>query len=260
MARHHRRSDPATEQLRIQLFERLVDWREAHLAGLSAAGVTGGIIGYTAAYSPSLLPRPWGFQGFIAALSAMFGYQSGLLVSWMTGLLADLLGVHVHLRHGKRIWLAGGLLVLALLLAGIPLASLSGQRRTARYCQVKGPGPSWAALSTGAATVILALFALQWRGTVATIDWFTNHLKSRFVWALLAPMPYRHRGDRRVRAARSTPTRTAPRPPIERRRPPNCQPSGRVRHAPSPPARPKRHYRDRRPSRRWQDRVRTTRR
>ncbi|SER77781.1 Uncharacterized membrane protein [Propionibacterium cyclohexanicum] len=188
MARHHRRSDPATEQLRIQLFERLVDWREAHLAGLSAAGVTGGIIGYTAAYSPSLLPRPWGFQGFIAALSAMFGYQSGLLVSWMTGLLADLLGVHVHLRHGKRIWLAGGLLVLALLLAGIPLASLSGQRRTARYCQVKGPGPSWAALSTGAATVILALFALQWRGTVATIDWFTNHLKSRFVWALLARM------------------------------------------------------------------------
>ncbi|MFZ2624662.1 MAG: alpha/beta-hydrolase family protein [Propionibacterium sp.] len=188
MAPHLRRSDPVTEQLRVQLFERLLDWRTAHLAGLSATGITGGLIGYTAAYSPSLLPRPWGFQGLIAALSAMFGYQSGMLVSWMTGLLADLLGVHVHLRNGRRIWLAAGMTLLAVALVGIPVASLRSQRRTARYCEVEGPGLSWAAMSTGAASLILALFALQWRGTVATIDWMTNHLRSRVAWALLARM------------------------------------------------------------------------
>ncbi|MFT8395379.1 alpha/beta-hydrolase family protein [Propionibacterium sp.] len=188
MARHLGRRDPASELLRAQLFDRLVDWRAAHLRGLSVAGTTGGLIGYVAAYSPSLLPRSTGFQGLIGALSAMFGYQTGLLVSWMTGVLADLFGVQVRLRRGKRIWLVAGLVVLAAALVGIPLASLRSQRRTARYCRAEGPSASWAIKSTGAASLILALFILQWRGTVAAIDWGTTHLNNRITWTLLARM------------------------------------------------------------------------
>lgn len=59
----------------------------------SAGGAVGALAGYVAAYAPSLLPRTWLFQGVVAAVSSVFGYQVGMIAGRAAGLLGDVLGV-----------------------------------------------------------------------------------------------------------------------------------------------------------------------
>ncbi|WP_316670520.1 alpha/beta-hydrolase N-terminal domain-containing protein, partial [uncultured Propionibacterium sp.] len=67
--------------------------RRPHVEPPSVGGSIGALAGYVAAYAPSLLPRTWPFQGVVAALSSVFGYQVGMLAGWAAGLAGDVLGV-----------------------------------------------------------------------------------------------------------------------------------------------------------------------
>ena len=110
------------------------------LASLTVPEATTAIGGYAASYSPSLLPRPWYWQGLVAGLGTMFGYQSGLLLSWTISAVAEKLGVEVTIKPGLR---QGGMLAGATIAGlgtiAIPLRSLRWHRKNADY--VRKPGP-----------------------------------------------------------------------------------------------------------------------
>ena len=46
-------------------------------------GLVGATLAFGAALTPSLLPRPWVFEGVIAGLGAALGYGLGVLLSWL---------------------------------------------------------------------------------------------------------------------------------------------------------------------------------
>ena len=156
------------------------------LAALTVPEGIGALAGYAAAYSPSLLPRPWYWQGLVAGLGGMFGYQTGLLTSWLAGAIAERLGFKARLRPGLR---QGGILAGAGLAAAgmiaIPLRSASWHRNTARYVRHRGPSPWWTVGSAGAAAAIWALLMGQWKLTLWAIDRLSSHLHHRYALNLL---------------------------------------------------------------------------
>ena len=50
---------------------------------LTYLGLVFGTLAFGAALTPSLLPRPWLFEGVIAGLGAAIGYGTGVFVSWL---------------------------------------------------------------------------------------------------------------------------------------------------------------------------------
>ncbi len=79
---------------------------------LNYLGLVGAVLAFGASITPSLLPRPWLFEGVIAGLGAAIGYGLGVLISWL------LRGLHAPepgptLKH--RAWI--GLRILAPILA-----------------------------------------------------------------------------------------------------------------------------------------------
>ncbi|MBI1378012.1 MAG: hypothetical protein GC157_11115 [Frankiales bacterium] len=46
-------------------------------------GLVGAVLAFGAALTPSLLPRPWLFEGVIAGVGAAIGYGTGVLLSWL---------------------------------------------------------------------------------------------------------------------------------------------------------------------------------
>jgi uncharacterized membrane protein len=57
--------------------------RRSFWSRLNFLGLVGAVLAFGAALTPSLLPRPWLFEGVIAGLGAAIGYGLGVLVSWL---------------------------------------------------------------------------------------------------------------------------------------------------------------------------------
>ncbi|MGV1003495.1 MAG: alpha/beta hydrolase [Candidatus Nanopelagicales bacterium] len=55
--------------------------------GLSWWGLLGAVLAFAASLTPSLLPRPWLFEGIVAGLGAALGYALGCLVSQLLAFL-----------------------------------------------------------------------------------------------------------------------------------------------------------------------------
>ena len=183
-----RRGDSAADALAGFVGSR---WKTAaartdELGAVTAPEAIGGWVAYAASYSPSLLARPWYWQGVIAGLSAMFGHQAGLLISSTVGAIADKVGVQIKLKPGIRQGgkIAGGLILGATAIA-IPLRSVRGHRRTAAHSHVNGPNAFWAVASTAAAAGIFVALLAQWRATLWAINYISGHLRNRFAWELL---------------------------------------------------------------------------
>ncbi|WP_341730036.1 alpha/beta-hydrolase family protein [Brooklawnia sp.] len=161
--------------------------RTRELAAVTVPEATGGWSAYAASYSPSLLARPWYWQGLIAGLSAMFGYQGGLWTSWAVGATADKLGVKIKLKPGIR---QGGTIAGATILAAaaiaIPLRSVRWHQRTAAYSGVNGPNAFWAVASAAAAAATFTALLAQWRATVWSINFISSHLHNRLAWQALS--------------------------------------------------------------------------
>jgi uncharacterized membrane protein len=162
--------------------ERLRGWRRDRLAGVSAPGAVIAIVAYIGANTPSLLPRPWYFQGLIAAVCALLGYVVGVGVGSIYHLFVrrSLLTVHLH-PAGRRILV--GLWVIGILggLTGFPLTTLSWQRRTAQYVGYPAPGAAWLLASTVMAIVAFAALVSVWRVVAGLLDWVTARIERRIV-------------------------------------------------------------------------------
>ena len=157
------------------------------LASLTVPEATTAIGGYAASYSPSLLPRPWYWQGLVAGLGTMFGYQSGLLLSWTISAVAEKLGVEVTIKPGLR---QGGMLAGATIAGlgtiAIPLRSLRWHRKNADYVRKPGPDAFWAVASAAAAYGVFFLLMAQWKGTLWLINQLAGRLHHRFAFGLVA--------------------------------------------------------------------------
>lgn len=155
------------------------------LASLTVPEAMTAIGGFAASYSPSLLPRPWYWQGLVAGLGAMLGFHSGLVLSWTASAIAEKLGIEVDLKPGLR---QGGMLagaaVLGLGAIAIPLRSLRWQRQTADHVHRPGPDAFWAVASGAAASGVFWLLMAQWKATLWSINYLSGHLNSRIAWQL----------------------------------------------------------------------------
>ncbi|GAA2179787.1 alpha/beta-hydrolase family protein [Brooklawnia cerclae] len=157
----------------------------AQVTALTVPEVATGIAGYAASYTPSLLPRPWYFQGLVAGIGAMSGYQLGLLATWLAETVAGRFGVRIKpgVRRGG---IAAGAAVAGLGMVAIPLRSIRWHRQTAAYVRHPGPDAFWAVASAGAASGVFWLFLAQWRLTLASINILSTHLHNRFARDLVA--------------------------------------------------------------------------
>jgi uncharacterized membrane protein len=121
-------------------------------------GLLGGAVGFFLALTPSLLPRPWLFEGVIAGLGAALGYGVGVLLSW----LLRRLGVPEPSPAWKhRAWIAVAVLV-PLVAVGSLLQGTAWQNEvrtlvsmpdegliTAVQVGVLAVGVAWAAVAVG---------------------------------------------------------------------------------------------------------------
>ncbi|MGV1007835.1 MAG: alpha/beta-hydrolase family protein [Dermatophilaceae bacterium] len=143
---------------------RIAAWVRAQRSGVSVPGAVGAMVGYLASNTPSLLPRPWGLQGLIAAICALFGYGVGIMLAWLFGGFARWADLRVSVRPGakrvvRRLWVA----VLAVGFVGFPFASVGWQNRTAQAVGLPGPGLGFVLGSALVAVVVfLALLGLWW--------------------------------------------------------------------------------------------------
>ncbi len=145
------------------------------------------ILGYAASYTPSLLPRPWYFQGLIAGIGAMGGYQSAVVGSAVLNQIARLSGLKVNINPSLK--MVGRIGASAIAIAGVvavPLLSIKWQRRAAKLVNQKGPDVKWALGSAAAASAVFWLLLGQYRAIMAMINYLTRHFNQKYSWRLAA--------------------------------------------------------------------------
>ena len=129
------------------------------------AGLVGAVLGFGIALTPSLLPRPWLFEGIIAGLGAAIGYGVGTFFSWL--LRGPLKMIEPNADFKRRAW-------IVLAVAGALLLVLSLVQGTAAQNQVRTlVGMPDEGLSTG---IIVAAVALP----TFLVAWFISRLLRRF--------------------------------------------------------------------------------
>lgn len=144
------------------------------LTGLLAPHRAAGLAGYAAAYTPSLLPRPWYFQGLVAGMGAAAAFQCGQLVRGSVTLLTrhSPPPARPRLRTTGRI--AGAALGLAATIA-IPALATRWQKANAAHVELGSQPRIWALGSAATAAAVFALLAAQWRFLV----WVNSHVSVR---------------------------------------------------------------------------------
>ncbi|HEY0217946.1 MAG TPA: alpha/beta-hydrolase family protein [Cellulomonas sp.] len=108
---------PAVLVTVVRAFGPVARWfAERHL---SWPGLVGALVGLAAAMTPSLLPRPTLYLGFIAGVGAAVGYGAGVLIAWIVRRVGVPRPPH---RVGRVAWrvlaIAGPVLVVAVIAVG----------------------------------------------------------------------------------------------------------------------------------------------
>ncbi len=129
------------------------------------AGLVGAVLGFGIALTPSLLPRPWLFEGIIAGLGAAIGYGVGTFFSWLLRRPLKVIEPSAAFKH--RAWI--GLAVLGPLFAVYFLLVGTGWQNEVRTLV----GEPDEGLSTG---VIVAAVAVP----TFVVAWFISRLLRRF--------------------------------------------------------------------------------
>ncbi len=83
-------------------------------------GLVVGVLAFGAALTPSLLPRPWLFEGVVAGLGAALGYGVGTFLSWLVrALRARELSATVKLWAWRLLAVLGSVAAVCFLLLGV---------------------------------------------------------------------------------------------------------------------------------------------
>jgi uncharacterized membrane protein len=147
-----------------------------HLRQLPRIPLLFAVFGYLAAETPSLLPRPWYFQGLIAGMSAVIFYGFGVVVRdlclWS--------GLKVTVRPEAR----RPLTIIARVLVGLcllvyPLAYLVWHFSVTNYVGAAGLDPLYPVLSTGTAITVMVLVIVLYRITSRAIRSVTARAEQR---------------------------------------------------------------------------------
>jgi len=140
------------------------------------------LFGLLAADTPSLLPRPWYFQGLIGGISALIFYAIGVLVASVWRVAVRWSGLEVSVRPAARRVLF--LLWVALVMLGAltyPLLNLSWHRDVTSYVGQPTPGPLYPVLSVATAVAVLGVFVLVFRLVAGLAHWLTPRISRRVV-------------------------------------------------------------------------------
>jgi uncharacterized membrane protein len=144
-------------------------------------------LGYLTSDTPSLLPRPWYFQGLIGGISALIFYVIGLILAEIWHLFAHWSGFRMTIRPQartvlRRIWY---LLVLVAVLA-YPFVNAAWHSYVTAYVGEQPPGPLYPLVSILTAILVGALFIGIWHLFLRLTHWVTARLARRVVRVAIA--------------------------------------------------------------------------
>ena len=186
--------DTATERsverprTRRPSWPRRVWWRLKHwVLGLPRFPLALAFLGYLASDTPSLLPRPWYFQGLIGGISALIFYVIGLILQEIWQLFARWSGFRMSIKPGartvlRRIWYV---LVLLAVLA-YPFVNAAWHRYVTSYVGEQPPGPLYPLVSILTAILVAALFLGIYHLFSKLTHWVIGRVERRVVRVALA--------------------------------------------------------------------------
>src|SRR4051812_24971931 len=138
------------------------------------------VFGYLAADTPSLLPRPWYFQGLISGILALIFYAVGLAISPAVRAIGRWSDFRMSINpRAKRV---AGIILIVLLAIGTliyPVVNLVWHYAVTAYVGEPAPGPLYPIGSTLTAAVVMALFIGLFKAIAALVRWVTSHVGRR---------------------------------------------------------------------------------
>jgi uncharacterized membrane protein len=163
-------------------------WRLKRWAlGLPRFPLALAFLGYLASDTPSLLPRPWYFQGLIGGISALIFYVIGLILREIWQLFARWSGFRMSIHAGarrvlRRIWY---ILVLLGVLA-YPFVNAAWHSYVTSYVGEQPPGPLYPLASILTAIDVASLFLGIYHLFAMLTHWVTGRLERRVVRVAIA--------------------------------------------------------------------------
>ena len=135
------------------------------------------VFGYLAADTPSLLPRPWYFQGLISGILALIFYAVGLAIASAVRAIGRWSDFRMSINSkSKRV---AGIILIVLLAIGTliyPVVNLVWHYAVTAYVGEPAPGPLYPIGSTLTAAVVMALFIGLFKAIAALVRWVTGHV------------------------------------------------------------------------------------
>ena len=135
------------------------------------------VFGYLAADTPSLLPRPWYFQGLISGILALIFYAVGLAIASAVRAIGRWSDFRMSINsRAKRV---AGIILIVLLAIGTliyPVVNLVWHYAVTAYVGEPPPGPLYPIGSTLTAAVVMALFIGLFKAIAALVRWVTAHV------------------------------------------------------------------------------------
>jgi uncharacterized membrane protein len=186
--------DTATERsverprARRPSWPRRVWWRWRHwVTHLPRFPLALAFLGYLASDTPSLLPRPWYFQGLIGGISALIFYVIGLVIQEIWQLFVRWSGFRMSITARartvlRRIWYA---LVLLAVLA-YPFVNAAWHSYVTSYVGEQPPGPLYPLVSILTAMLVAALFLGVYHLFSRLTHWVIGRVERRVVRVALA--------------------------------------------------------------------------
>ncbi|MEP6629072.1 MAG: alpha/beta-hydrolase family protein [Lapillicoccus sp.] len=141
------------------------------------------LLGILASDTPSLLPRPWYFQGFISGITAVVFYAFGALLED----LADWAGLTVRVNDtARRVLKVVGIVLLVLAALLYPAFNLVWHTLVTLYFNEPQPGPLYPVLSLLVALVVMGVFIGVFRLISLLITWVTSRTERQVARKALA--------------------------------------------------------------------------
>jgi uncharacterized membrane protein len=177
----------AERAVKVPLLRRLW-WRLRHwVLNLPRFPVALAFVGYLASDTPSLLPRPWYFQGLIGGISSLIFYVIGLIIAEIWQLFARWSGFRVTIRPQartvlRRLWYVA----VAVAVLAYPFVNAAWHSYVTAYVGEQPPGPLYPLASILAAILVGALFIGLWHLFAKLTHWVTARLERRTVQVAIA--------------------------------------------------------------------------